>query len=315
MLPERLQLERLPARRRAFLTIIFLAATGAVLQAQDLEPRAYVNTPVGLNFLLAGYGYTTGGVATDSSLPLENTHVETQGMILGYVRSLNVWGDSGKIQLVVPASWADGTANLVGLAHERQVFGLGDPKLKFSLNFYGSPALSLQEFKDYKQDVLIGGSLQVSFPIGQYDDTKLLNLGTNRWSFKPELGVSKAFGPLTVELIGAVTCYTENGDFLGGHTLAQDSILSVQTHISYSFGHGIWAAFDATYYRGGNTIVDGVVGNAFQENTRIGLTLALPVNKYNSVKLYASTGASTRLAGSDYDAIGILWQYRWGGGL
>lgn len=303
-----------PARRGAFLVMISLATTGALSHAQDLEPRAYVNTPVGLNFLIAAYGYTNGNVVIDPSLPLKNVQVETHGMFLAYVRSLDVWGKSGKFQLVLPSAWADGTGDVIGQPRERQVLGLADPKVRFSVNFYGAPALSLQQFKDYKQDLIIGGSVDVSVPLGQYDATKLLNLSTNRWSFRPGLGVSKAFGPLTLDLAGAVSFYTDNEDFLGGHTRAQDSIYSLEGHVSYTFQTGIWVALDGTYYTGGRTTIDGVKGNDRRENTRLGLTIALPVNQRNSIKLYASTAVSTS-AGHSFDAIGIAWQYRWGAGL
>jgi hypothetical protein len=81
-----------------------------------------------------------------------------------------------------------------------------------------------------------------------------------------------------------------------------------------SFSHGIWAALDGTFYTDGQTTVDGIKRNNRLENTRLGATLALPVNRYNSVKLYFSTGVSTR-AGTNFDAAGIVWQFRFGGGL
>jgi hypothetical protein len=282
--------------------------------AQDLEPRAYLNTPVGLNFLLAGYGYSAGGVATDPSLPLQNAALRVQSTFLAYVRSLNVWGRSGKVDVVLPYAWLSGSADVEGQPREREVSGLADPRLRFSINLYGAPALSLQEFASYRQDLIIGASLQVSVPLGQYDADKLVNIGTNRWSCKPELGLSKAVGPLTLELTTGVTLYTDNHDFFGGKTRAQAPIYSVQGHVSYNLGAGIWAALDGTYYRGGHTTVDGVEGNDLQKNTRLGATVALPVNRHTAVKLYGSTGVSTR-TGSDFDAVGIAVQYRWGGGL
>jgi hypothetical protein len=197
---------------------------------------------------------------------------------------------------------------------EREVSGLGDPRLRFSVNFYGAPALSLKEFADYKQDLIIGASLQVSVPVGQYDSDRLVNIGTNRWSVKPELGISKAWGPLTLELAAGVTLYTDNDDFLGGRTREQDPIYSVQAHVVYGFASGIWVALDGTYYTGGRTTVDGVKGNDLQENSRVGATVALPVNRHNSIKLYASTGVSAR-TGANFNLVGIAWQYRWGGGL
>jgi hypothetical protein len=301
-------------RLSVVLLTLALAALGAGAAAQDLEPRAYLNTPVGLNFLLAGYGYTDGGVATDPALPLQNAHLQIHSTVLAYARALNVWGTSGKVDVVVPYAWLSGSADVMGQPRESEVSGFADPRFRFSVNLYGAPALSLQEFVNYRQNLIIGASLQVSAPLGQYDADKLVNIGTNRWSCKPELGISKAVGPLTLELTTGVTLYTDNHDFFGGKTRAQAPIYSVQGHVSYSLGAGIWAALDGTYYTGGRTTVDGVEGNDLQNNTRLGVTIALPVNRHTSVKLYGSTGVSTR-TGSDFDAVGIVVQYRWGAGL
>ena len=191
--------------------------------------------------------------------------------------------------------------------------GFGDPRFRFSMNFYGAPALTLQEFAGYRQDVVVGASLQVTAPLGQYDNSKLLNIGNNRWSFKPELGVSKAWGQWTVEVAPSVTIYTDNTDFSNGKTFAQAPLYAVQGHVIYGFSSGIWLAVDGLYFTGGRTTVNGVQGDNMQSNSRVGLTLALPVDRHHSVKLNASTGTSTR-TGADFDAIGIAWQYRWGTG-
>jgi len=292
--------------------VITLLISG--VQAQDLEPRAYANTPVGLNFLIAGYGYSEGGVATDPAVPLEDANIQLHGAVFAYARSLDVWGKSGKFDIVLPYAWLSGTAKVAGQPRKREVCGFADPRFRFSLNLYGAPALSLTEFADYHQNLIVGASLQVVAPLGQYDSSKLVNIGTNRWSIKPELGVSQAFGPLTADLAAGVAFYTDNDDFFGGHTREQAPIYSLQGHLIYNFGRGIWGAVDGTFYTGGRTTLDGVEGNDLQKNSRVGVTLSFPVTRYHSIKLYASTGVSTR-TGSDFDAVGIAWQYRWGGGL
>ncbi len=304
---------RLVGRVGAALVPITLALAGSRAHAQELEPRAYVNTPVGLNFVIGGYGFTDGDVVFDASSPVEDAKVQVHGGVLAYVRSLDVWGLSGKFGVVLPFAWASGTATVAGQPRERQVFGLADPRFRFSVNLYGAPALSLEEFADYRQDLIVGVSLHVSPPLGQYNSTKLLNIGTNRWSIKPELGVSKAWGPFRLEMIAAVAFFTRNEDFLGGKTLEQDPVYSVQGHLIYSFRSGVWAALNATYYAGGRTIIDGEIGET-QGHARLGLTLALPVTQRNSVKLHGSIGVYTR-TGTDFRAVGIAWQYRWGGGL
>ena len=283
-------------------------------RAQDLEPRAYVDTPVGMNFLIASYAYSEGGVSTDPSVPIEGAELTLNSFVLAYARSLNVFGKSGKIDVILPFSQLSGSALLAGQRVEREVAGFADPRFRFSVNFYGAPALSMKEHQSYRQNIIVGAGIQVSVPVSQYDSSKVVNIGTNRWSFKPGLGISKAIGKFKLELSTDVTFYTNNSNFFGGNTLEQDPLYSVQAHVSYDFGRGMWAAIDGTYYLGARTTINGISGNNMQENSRVGVTFALPVNKHNSIKLYASTGLSTR-TGSNFTTGGIAWQYRWGGGL
>lgn len=299
---------------KALTAVIVLLTVTAKANAGEIEPRAYVNTPTGVNFLLTGYAYSDGGLSTEASSPVQDAHVAMHTVVLAYARSLNVWGKSGKIDVILPYSDLSGTATVAGLPRERNVSGLNDPRLRFSVNFYGAPALSLEEFADYRQDLIIGASLQVSAPLGQYDADKLVNLGNHRWFVKPDIGISKAWGALAIELSTGVYLFSKNEDFFGGKTLEQDPVSSTQLHITYSFGHGIWAALSGTYDYGGRTTIDGVPGDDREYNSRVGATIALPVNRNNSVKLFANTSYHTS-AGSDYNLVGIVWQYRWGGGL
>lgn len=284
--------------------------------AQDIEPRAYSNAPVGVNFVVAGYARTSGGLAFDGALPVQDPDLETSSAVFAYARTFGVLGMSGKFDAIVPYTWLDGTARAVstGETIERKVDGLADPRFRVSVNFYGAPALTLREFAAYRQDVIVGASLQVSVPSGQYDASRLVNIGTNRWSFKPEVGVSKALGAWILELSAAVTLFTDNEDFLGGHTRSQDPLYSMRGHAIYGFRSGVWASLDATWFTGGRTTIDGTQSNDLQQNWRVGGTLVLPVDHRHSVKIYVSNGVSAR-TGNDFDLLGVAWQYRWGGGL
>ncbi len=290
-----------------------LVTVGVVAHAQDLEPRAYANTPVGLNFLIEGYAYSKGTVGTDPSVPLTDTEVKLNSAVMAYVRTLDLWGRSGKVDLIIPYTWADGSARFAGEGRTRKVSGFNDPRLRLSILLYGAPALSFQEYRDYKPDVIIGTSFELTPPLGQYDSDKLLNVGTNRWSFKPEVGISKTLGPLTLEFATGVRFYTDNNDFLDGRSLEVNPLYSLQAHLIYSITPGIWLGLDGLYYTGGRGIIDGNKGESL-EDARVGLTLALPINRYNSVKLYASTDVYTK-TGTESDVLGIAWQFRWGGGL
>jgi len=304
---------RHPARRLAPLALCALAGAGSAPRAQSIEPRAYANAPVGMNFLIGGFAQTRGGVAFDS-LPITDPHLKTSSAVLGYARVLDLGGQSGKIDVIVPYTWLSGSASYQGGRLEREVDGPGDPLLRLSVNFVGAPALKLPEFRAYQQDLIVGASLQVSVPAGQYDATRLVNIGTHRWSFKPEFGVSQALGPWTVEGAAGVTLYGDNDDFFNGNRRAQDPLYSLRAHVIYNFAGGIWASLDATVYAGGRTTLNGTLNSDLQQNWRVGATLAVPVDLRNSVKFYASSGVSAR-TGNGFDLLGVAWQYRWGGGL
>ena len=282
-------------------------------RAQELEPRAYANAPVGLNFLILGYAYTTGDVALDTSAPIGDGKITVHSAILAYARSLDVWGRAAKLDVVLPYAWLSGSAKFAGSPVSREVSGLGDPQVRFSYLFYGAPALTLDQFTDYNPDLIIGASLAVRVPLGQYDSDNLVNIGTNRWSFKPEIGISKTLGPVTLELDTSVTFYTDNDDFFRGRHLQRDPLYALQGHVIYHTSFGLWTALDATYYGGGRTTIDGVEGES-QQGVRVGGTLAIPIDRHNSLKISASTGAYARVGGN-FTTAAIAWQFRWGGGL
>jgi hypothetical protein len=292
-----------------------LLAPAACALAQSMEPRAYSAGPVGLNFVIAGYAYSTGAVGFDATAPLQDGHIKVHSLPLAYVRTLDVLGNSGSIALVLPFASLSGSATLNGSAEvTRDISGMADPAVRLAVNFYGAPAMSAAQFAGYRQDLIVGASLSLSAPFGQYDPQRLVNLGTNRWSIKPELGVSQALGPWTVELAAGATWFSRNDEFFQGNTREQEPLYSAQLHLTRQFGRGLWGAVSATYYEGGRTTLNGVAQDDRQKGTRGGLTLALPLTRQQSIKLFYQSGLYAR-AGSDFDTFGLAWQYRWGEGL
>src|SRR4051812_9285878 len=275
------------------LAVLGLAIGVAEARAQEAEPRAYSNTPIGLNFLIAGHVYAQGKMAFDPDLSIADANFHSNTELLAYVRSFAFAGQSAKFDVIVPSSAFSAQALVDGLPHERAMSGPGDPRFRLSVNLFGAPALTAKEFAGFRQDTIVGVSLQVSAPLGNYDNTKLLNLGNNRWSFRPELGISKAFGPWTLELAPSVTLFTDNTDFIGGNIFAQAPIYMLQTHLLYTFKSGAWVSLDGIYFEGGHTSLNGVRSDNEQRNTRAGFTVALPLDRQNSIKLSASTGLTT----------------------
>ena len=301
--------------RLALALLVGLALMTALTRAhaQELEPRAYSNSPVGTSFFVAGYAYTQGGLSVDPSLPVQDAKLKVHSGVLAYARALNLWGKSGKFDVVVPYYALSGTATVAGQLAERQVNGFGDPRFRLSVNLYGAPALSTKQFAGYKRDLVIGASVQVSLPCGNYDSSKAINLGTNRWSIRADVGFSKAFGALTLDVTSTAAFYSENHDYFGGKTLEQSPVFAWQANLSYEFGRGVWAAVGATYYGGGRTTVNGDVSNGELANVRAGALLVVPASRHQSIKISYSRGLYTGL-GTDFAIFGLAWQYRFDAG-
>ena len=295
----------------ASVVCIFSLLLNTEVIALDLEPRAYINTPTGLNFLLIGYQNAEGGLVQDPSLPVTDAQFNVDQGFIGYVHTLGISGKSAKVGMVLPYASMDASGFLDGDFRTREADGVADPAFYFTINLLGAPALTMKEFSSYSQDIIVGLSFKLTAPLGEYENDKLLNLGTNRWSFEPEIGISKRIGNLTLESAASVFLYTENDDFVDGMTRKQEPIYAVQVHAIYSFPKNIWASIGATYFTGGVTSVDGVQKTDELENWRTGFTVALPLTRHHSIKLFGHSGVSTRI-GTDYDAIGVAWQYRWG---
>lgn len=285
-------------------------------QAQELEPRSYINTPIGLNFLLVGAAYQDGDMLLDPNLLAEDANNQATSLVVGYLRSFDMFGKLAKFS--VGGAYTDFHAEGIveGEQINRKDTGFNDPGFKLSVNLVGSPAYTLKEFRKYdKEQFILGVGLAVSAPWGEYDPEKLVNIGFNRWAVKPELGMSKMWGRWIVEGSFAVAFFTDNDNYLEGQTRKREPLGSAQLHVVYRIKPGgFWIALDGTHFRGGQTSVDGVDKDDELKNNRFGFTLAVPINIHHSVKFYASDGFNSR-RGSEYGLVGLAWQYRWGAGL
>jgi hypothetical protein len=297
---------------------IAAAVTGLLVcvttgRAQELEPRSYSASPAGLNFLVAVLARSTGDVVTDPSLPFSNVEAHVNGFALGYGRTFALFGRQALVTAALPYAWGDASGDIGEERRKVTRSGLADLKAKLSVNLYGNPAVSKEEFASRPaRGVLIGASFGFAAPTGQYDPTRLVNLGTNRWAFKPELGVAVPWKRLDFEAYAGVVFFTRNPRFYPGgtSTRTQDPLGTVQGHVSYTFRPGLWLAADATWYGGGAAHVNGGPGTARLNNTRVGGTISVPLGRTQSLKFAYSTGASVR-TGQDFDAFSLAWQIRW----
>ena len=298
--------------RSAGTVLVALQLAGEIGTAQELEPRALTNIPVGTNFVVLGYAYAQGNILLDPAIPVEDLDSKLHTFVGAYVRAIDLFGLSSKIDVVVPFATADWKGQLEGVDTARTATGFGDPRLRLSFNFVGAPALRMPEYASYVQRTIVGASLQVIAPLGQYDSSKLLNLGSNRWTFRSQLGVSQVVGPWTFEAYAGAWFFTENTNFFGGSTLDQKPLLVGKLHVIRSFPRGWWLAADGGYGYGGRTSLDGEEKETRISTFRFGLTFAAPIARQHPVRVTLASGARVE-RGADFDAIAISYQYRWGG--
>ena len=299
---------------RAIVYIALLAATlgNGIAVAQELTPRAYWPTPIGTKVLVFSYQRNTGDIVIDPSLPITGVESEIDYFQVTYQRSFNLFGRSGAAQLSLP--FADGlTEGMVeGEFRQRKTTGITDARFRMAVNLVGAPAMDAAGFRTLRGDpkTIVGASLLVQVPTGEYNSDKLLNLGTNRWSVKPAIGVIVPLRPTWLfEIELGAWIFGDNDDFLG-QTREQDPIVTAELHLVKRIRPGFWASLDANYYRGGETRIGADFNDDLQRNSRAGLTLVFPAKGRHAFRGSFSTGVSTR-SGGDFDMYSLSYLFAW----
>jgi hypothetical protein len=280
--------------------------------AQDLDPRAYFRLPIRTSGLVTGFAYSYGGVVTDPTISIEDLEANVQSASLGYVHTFNVLGFTSQALVAVPYSWAQASGKVVGQAQSITRSGFADSRFRFTMLLLGAPAAGLAEVVKAPKKTIIGFSLNVTAPTGQFFSDKLINLGTNRWAFRPELGISQPLGRRwLLDFYSGVWLFTTNNSFYPGtSSRSQEPMGAFQAHISYNITPRFWVAWNWTYYVGGTSSIDGIYNDDRQNNTRVGITAVMPVGKTNSLKFAVSTGAVVRV-GQDFTTFSLGWQHSW----
>ena len=298
--------------RFAGLLLLFpLALLAQPALSQELEPRAYRPVPSGLNFVVLAYSYSSGNVLVDATVPIEGLEAEIHTASLSYMRTFAIAGRSASVSLSAPYVHMSASATVDGQFLEGNRKDWADARARLAVILLGARAMPLSEFKRHPQGRALGVGLTVVMPTGQYDQSKLINFGANRWGFKPELGYSSVRGRWIFEAALGVWLFTTNHDGFGGTTVRQDPIGSLQGHFTYNFARGPWLALNLNYFTGGQTSVDDQDRDDLQRNSRAGLTLSLPLRGPHSLKIAVHRGAFTRV-GADFAVGTIAYQYRWG---
>ena len=279
--------------------------------AQDLEPKAYSAAPIGANFLVTGVNWSHGNVLFDPTVPVTDVQANVSTLVVGMGHTFGLLGRLTRVQAVVPYVWADFTGNVENERTTRSRTGMADARVETSINLWGTRAMYMRDFVKEPRRTTVGVRLTAAAPSGQYYPDKLINIGANRWAFKPEIGVSWPHGPWDVDAYLGSWFFMDNSDFYPGTSVkTQSPVLATQVHISYTFRSRAWMAVDSTHYRGGEGRVDGKPPGVGLSNSRLGATLSIPVGTRYSAKLSYSSGIAV-LSGTDFQTISGVWQILW----
>jgi hypothetical protein len=299
------------------LGVLGLCATG-LLSAQDLAPRAYIITPLQANAITFSYSYYSGNVLLDGTAPITGASASTSIPIVTVYHSLNFFSRSANVLVGLPYGLGNFRGTIQGAEKDAYRSGLMDAVFRFSVNLKGGPAMTAEEMRKWKEKTLIGVSLKVLAPTGQYDPTKLVNLGQNRWAFKPELGYSHRRGHWVLDAYGAVWFYTTNPEFFsdnafysGMRNQAESPVAAFEGHLSYDIKPRLWVSLDGNFWHGGEVSHNGAAQpKTIQNNSRIGATVSVPLNNHQSLKFSYNNGAYINYGGN-YQNVSVAWQYSW----
>jgi hypothetical protein len=293
--------------RWQLLTAAVLVAA-APAAAQELDPRSYSPAPIGTSFVLFGVGQNAGDIVLDPSVDIEHVEADLWFSSAGFGYTFDLAGRQARILAVLPGADGEISGEVGGQRRTADLHGFADPRFKLFVGLRGAPARTMEELATAPKRTVIGASLTMVTPWGDYSPSRIVNVGNNRWAFKPEIGVARPLGRFTIEGYAGVWLYTTNHDYYpGSGERKQDPLVSLQTHVAYSLPGRAWVALDATWFEGGRTSVDGVEKLDRQSNSRVGATLSLPMGRLRSMKLTYSTGAVTQ-RGSDFDTWSITFQ-------
>ena len=271
-------------------------------------------TPVHSNAITLSYSFYDGSLLFNGEAPITDARGNFSVSSISYYHSFSFFGRSANVLAILP--YGVGTFQGEALGKERQIYrsGLLDSDYRFAVNLKGGPAMPPQQFVKWKQKTLLGVSLLVVAPTGQYDPTKLINWGINRWGFKPEFGYSERWGNWILDAYAGVWFFTTNPQYFSPvpNPVSEEPIGVFEGHLSRNFQKpGLWVSLDGNFWFGGTTFVHGVAQDKTRQTaSRIGGTAALPMTKHQSLKLSYSAGTYARFGGN-YQHVSAAWVYSW----
>jgi hypothetical protein len=298
--------------KRPFIICLALAVLHGHACAQFTDPRTYQNTPVGINQLEVAYAYVHSNTSIDTSFIVSGAKFNLNQGLVDYTRYFAFLHRMAWVEASLPIANLSGF--ITGTDITGSTTGTGDSGYTAAMLLKGGPALSPDQFANAKTTTSIGVSLSITAPTGQYDPNKLLNLGSDRWSFKPELAISRPFGPgqrFVFDAYANSYFYTNNTSYRGAQVLRQRALLGLEGHLSYNFNNSLWASLDTRYSFLGDTIVSGVNQDNSQRNFVLGSEFVVSPNSRNSFT-FEFAKAAIHKNGPSLTGFTVRYDYTWG---
>ena len=281
--------------------------------ADELEPRRWSHLPINTNFFGTAYAHTDADISVDPVLKLENVTMELHTWAAKYIRTFALFDKTARIDLLQAYQTGRWSGLLDGVATSTRRSGLSDTFLRFAINLYGSPPLEGKEYAAYraraKVETIVGAGLSIQLPTGDYMNDKLINLGTNRFTFRPQLGVVHTRGKWSLETTTFVALFTDNNDFFKGKKLEQAPLFTMHNHLMYTFRPGVWAGVSGGFDYGGRSTVDGSKKDDRKQNLIWALGFGFPLSRHLGVKVSYIGTRTQKSTGLDSDSftMGVNW--------
>ena len=283
--------------------------------ADELEPRLWAHLPLDTNFIGAGYALTQADISFDPVLKIEDGNMDMDSWVAKYIRTFSVLEKTARVEVLQAYQEGHWSGLLNGAPRRIKRSGWSDAVLRLAIDFYGAPALKGEEYARYRAatpvETILGAGLSVQLPTGDYMHDKLINLGTNRYTFRPQLGVIHTRGKWSAEATGQVAVYTDNDDFFNGKTLEQDPLYFVNGHLIYMVRPGVWLGVSTGYEYGGRSTVDDARNDDLKQNLLWALSVGFPVHSHIGIKMGYIGSRTQEKTGSDSDTVSIGFSAYW----